>query len=45
LLHTASAQQIRDGLVSGVYFERTIQKLPQQRGKDVDEFKVPQRRV
>ena len=45
MLHTASAQHIRDGLVSGVYFERTIQRLPQQSGKEVDEFKVPQRRV
>ena len=45
MVHTASAQQIRDGLVTGVDFERTIQRLPQQSGKDVDEFKVPQRRV
>ncbi|MBW2341086.1 MAG: hypothetical protein JRF50_12230 [Deltaproteobacteria bacterium] len=45
MLHTASAQQIRDGLVTGVYFERTIQRLTQQSGKGVDEFKVPQRRV
>jgi len=45
VFHTASAQQIRDGLVTGVDFERTIQRLPQESGKNVDEFEVPQRRV
>lgn len=45
MLHTASAKQIRDGLVTGVMFERLIQRLPQQSGKGVDESKVPQRRV